>query len=46
MLGDESCAGSKSWKKFESVVKQITGIKHIFPVHQGRAAENMLMLLP
>jgi len=42
MLGDESYAGSKSWKKFESVVKQITDIKHIFPVHQGRAAESIL----
>lgn len=42
MLGDESYAGSKSWKKFESTVKKITGFKHVFPTHQGRAAERIL----
>lgn len=42
MLGDESYAGSKSWKKFESTIKSITGIAHVFPTHQGRAAENIL----
>lgn len=42
MLGDESYAGSLSWKKFESTVKDITGMKHIFPTHQGRAAEGIL----
>lgn len=42
MLGDESYAGSKSWKRFEKTVKNITGIKHILPTHQGRAAEAIL----
>jgi tryptophanase len=42
MLADESYAGSRSWKKFEKVVKYITGFKHIFPTHQGRAAEGIL----
>ena len=42
MLGDESYAGSKSWKRFEQTVRAITGIKHIFPTHQGRAAEGIL----
>jgi len=42
MLGDESYAGSRSWKKFESTVREITRFKHIFPTHQGRAAENIL----
>lgn len=42
MLADESYAGSKSWKKFESTVKEITGLKHILPTHQGRAAEGIL----
>ncbi len=42
MLGDESYAGSRSWKKFESSVQTITNIKHIFPTHQGRAAEAIL----
>ncbi|MCP3942971.1 MAG: tryptophanase [Desulfobacteraceae bacterium] len=42
MAGDESYAGSKSWKRFEKTVKNITGIKHILPTHQGRAAEGIL----
>jgi tryptophanase len=42
MLGDESYAGSSSWKKFESTIRNITSMKHIFPTHQGRAAEGIL----
>jgi len=42
MMGDESYAGSRSWKNFESTIQNITGIKHIFPTHQGRAAEAIL----
>ena len=42
MLGDESYAGSKSWKHFKATVRNITGIKHVLPVHQGRAAEAIL----
>jgi tryptophanase len=44
MLGDESYAGSRSWKRFESTVHDITRMKHIFPTHQGRAAERLLAL--
>ena len=44
MLGDESYAGSRSWKKFEATLREITGMKHIFPTHQGRAAESLLAL--
>jgi tryptophanase len=42
MVGDESYAGSTSWQHFEKTVREITGFKHIFPVHQGRAAERIL----
>lgn len=42
MLGDESYAGARSWYHFEGTVREITGFKHIFPVHQGRAAERIL----
>ncbi|GIK32000.1 MAG: tryptophanase [Armatimonadetes bacterium] len=43
MVGDESYAGSKSYKAFVTQVKSIFGFEHIIPVHQGRAAEKILM---
>jgi tryptophanase len=43
MLGDEAYAGSRSFYKLESVVKQITGYRYFIPVHQGRSAEHVCL---
>ncbi len=42
MKGDESYAGARSWINFEKAVSDLTGMPHILPTHQGRAAERIL----
>jgi tyrosine phenol-lyase len=41
MTGDESYAGCESFYELEQVVRDMTGKRHVFPVHQGRAAERI-----
>ena len=42
MRGDESYAGSKSWERMETSIKDLTGMEYILPTHQGRAAERII----
>jgi tyrosine phenol-lyase len=36
LQGDESYAGARSWYRFERVMRELTGMPHILPTHQGR----------
>ncbi|MBL9134605.1 MAG: tryptophanase [Verrucomicrobiales bacterium] len=42
MESDDSYAGSSTFTKLEDKVREIFGKTHFLPVHQGRAAENIL----
>ncbi len=45
MSGDESYAGSPSYYRFESAVRELMPFKHVIPTHQGRAAEKILFTI-
>lgn len=42
ITGDEAYAGARSWYNFKEAVKDVLGLEHVLPVHQGRAAERIL----
>ncbi len=41
-VADDAYAGSRSFTKFENSVLEVLGEKYVLPVHQGRAAENII----
>jgi len=43
MVADDAYAGSESFYRLARVVKDIFGFEHTLPVHQGRAAEHLLV---
>src|SRR5439155_21131653 len=45
LRGDESYAGARSWFRFDKVLRELTGMPHILPTHQGRASERILFEL-
>ncbi len=45
LRGDESYAGARSYDRFRKAIQGVTGLAHIIPCHQGRAAERMLFSL-
>ncbi|GEO80788.1 tryptophanase [Pararhodospirillum oryzae] len=42
MESDDSYAGSETYAKLEEKIREIFGTEYFLPVHQGRAAENII----
>ncbi len=42
MRADDAYAGSQSFVRFQKAVEDVLGKKYLLPVHQGRAAENVI----
>ena len=42
MHADDAYAGSQSFARMAKAVEDVLGMKYLLPVHQGRAAENIL----
>lgn len=45
MLGDEAYAGCRNWFHVQETIQEITGYRYVLPTHQGRPAENILMMI-
>jgi len=44
MQGDDAYAGSQSFVRLQTAVKDVLGKELLLPVHQGRAAENIISI--
>jgi len=42
MIADDAYAGSQSFVRYQKAVLDVLGKKYLLPVHQGRAAENII----
>ncbi|MCL1865881.1 MAG: tryptophanase [Oscillospiraceae bacterium] len=42
MTADDSYAGSETFYRLEAQIRDIFGMKHFLPAHQGRACENLI----
>ncbi len=42
LQADDAYAGSQSFFRMEEAIRDVFGKEHILPVHQGRAAENVI----
>ncbi len=42
MVADDAYAGSQSFVRYQKAVKEVLGKEYLLPVHQGRAAENII----
>jgi len=42
LQADDAYAGSQSFYRMEDAIREVFGTKYVLPVHQGRAAENII----
>ena len=42
LRADDAYAGSQSFYRMEAAIQEVFGTKYVLPVHQGRAAENII----